>query len=138
MEEAEAYYREALEIRRRLAKGNAAAFEPDVAQACNNLAILLKNTNRIEEAEAYYHEALEIRRRLAKGNAAAFEPDVATTCYNLGLFERDRGNRDAARRYFEEALSLYEKFPHLAQDAQDCRDKLAELDEPGQNAPSQT
>jgi tetratricopeptide (TPR) repeat protein len=99
-----------------------------VATTCNNLGLLLSDTNRMEEAEARYGEALETYRRLADANPAAYLPDVAMTCYNVGLFERDRGNADAARKYFQEALSLYEKFPHCAQRAQMCRDALAFLD----------
>ena len=127
-EEAEQHYREALEIRRRLAKANPYAFEPDLAKSLNNLAILLDDTNRKEEAERRYREALEIRRRLAKANPNAFEPDLAQSCYNLGLLEWKRDNLEVARRYFGEALSLYEKFPHLESNAQNCRDILDMLD----------
>ena len=127
MEEAEARYGEALEIRRRLAKANPAAYEPYLAGTCNNLGILFWQTNRMEEAEARYGEALEIYRRLAKANPAAYEPHLATTCYNMGLFERDRGNRDAAKRHFEEALSIEEKYPHLARNAEDDRRQIARL-----------
>ena len=62
LKEAERYYRDALEIWRRLAKANPAAFEPDLAMTCNNLGILLSDTNRTEEAERYYRDALEIWR----------------------------------------------------------------------------
>ena len=99
-----------------------------MAKSLNNLAILLDDTNRKEEAERRYREALEIRRRLAKANPNAFEPDLAQSCYNLGLLEWKRDNLEVARRYFGEALSLYEKFPHLESNAQNCRDILDMLD----------
>ncbi len=124
IDEAERYYQEALEIWRRLAKENPAAFEPDLAGTCNNLGNLLSDTNRMDEAERYYQEALEIRRRLAKENPAAFEPDLATTCYNLGLFEWRQNHRSAAKAYFQEALALYKKFPYQVKRANNTRRAL--------------
>ena len=76
-------YKEALEIRRRLAASNSQAYEPDVAQTLSNLASLYSNTQRLEESEVMYKEALEIRRRLAAYNPQAYAPYVATSLYNL-------------------------------------------------------
>ena len=64
--EAEAEYREALEIYRALAKEIPGAYLGYVAGTLNNLAILHRNLNRPVEAEAEYREALEIYRALAK------------------------------------------------------------------------
>ena len=112
---------------RRLARDNSNAFTPYVAHISNNLAILLNETSRSEEAEAFYREALDGYRRLAQDNPDVFAPYAADICYNFGEFERDRGDMNAAKEYFEEALALYEKFPRLADDAQECRDILKEL-----------
>ncbi|MBQ9349250.1 MAG: tetratricopeptide repeat protein, partial [Oscillibacter sp.] len=105
-EQGEQNYKEALEIRRRLAEANPAAYEPDVALTCNNLGNLLSDTNRMEEAERYYTEALEIRRRLAEANPAAYEPDVAGTCNNLGILLKDTHRMEEAERYYTEALEI--------------------------------
>jgi tetratricopeptide (TPR) repeat protein len=75
--ESEAMYKEALEIRRRLAQQHPQAYEPDVATTLNNLANLYKDTQRYTESEAMYKEALDIRRRLVQANLQAYEPDVA-------------------------------------------------------------
>ena len=80
---AELYYVRAIEIRKRLAKDNPQAQEPNLATTLNNLAILYSNTQRLTESEALYLEALEIYRRLAKGDPQVYEPDVATTLNNL-------------------------------------------------------
>ena len=136
MEEAERYYREALEIRRRLAKDNPAAYTPDVAHSCNNLAVFIiaadkmeqaVSAKQIKEAEPLLQKANEIWRRFAAQNPAAFEPDVAIVSYNLGVLKYKRNRPEAARPYFEESLSLFEKFPHCADKAQQCRDALAKL-----------
>ncbi|MGH3774215.1 MAG: tetratricopeptide repeat protein, partial [Pseudonocardiaceae bacterium] len=76
-EEALAATTDAVEIYRRLAEVNPAAFEPDLAMALNNLGIWLSNLGRREEALAATTDAVEIRRRLAEVNPAAFEPDLA-------------------------------------------------------------
>ena len=122
-EQAETYYGEALEIRRRLAKANPAAYEPDLARTCNNLGNLLSDTNRMEEAEARYGEALEIRRRLAQANPAAYEPYLAGTCNNLGILFWQTNRMEEAEARYGEALEIYRRLakanpaayePHLA------------------------
>ena len=70
-------YKQALEIRQRLAKDNPKAYEPDVAQTLNNLAILYSRTQRFPESEDMYKQALEIYQRLANDNPKAYEPYVA-------------------------------------------------------------
>ena len=103
---AEKYYREALEIRQRLADKDSLTYEADVAASCDNLAILLKNTCRMGEAEELHRKALEIYRRLAAGNPAAYEPDVATTCNNLAILLKNTNRMEEAERYYREALEI--------------------------------
>lgn len=132
MEEAEEFYREALDLYRRLAATNPAAFEPNIATTCNNLGKLLSDTHRMEEAEEFFREALDIYRRLATANPAAFEPNLAITCFNLGLFQRDeKHDPAAARSLFREALNLWSKDPYFKQDADTVRQALDCLDHPG-------
>ena len=60
MEEAERLYREALEIRRSLAKENPAAFLPEKSDTAFNLAILMYNIKRdLPASRALFEEALE-------------------------------------------------------------------------------
>ena len=76
----------------------------------NNLAILYKNTQRLEESETLYLEALEISRRLAKDNPQAYEPDVAATLYNLGLLHLQQEKYPEAITAYEEVLPIYRKL----------------------------
>ena len=70
---------------------NPQAYDSDVAQTLNNLAVLYKNTKRFSESELMYKEALEIRRRLAQSNPQAYDPDVAQTLNNLAhLYQKTK------------------------------------------------
>lgn len=124
MEEAEKYYKEALNLYRALAERSPEAYEPYVAMTCNNLGNLLSDCHRMEEAEAYYKEALDLYRALAERSSEAYEPYVARTCFNLAIFELERGNKPESKRLFQEALALYEKFPHLKEKADKTREIL--------------
>ena len=68
---------EAVELYRRLAAANPAAYEPHLADSLNNLSIRLADAGRREEALAAIEEAVGIRRRLAAASAS-YEPDLAT------------------------------------------------------------
>ena len=61
--QAEAAYREALEIRKQLAVDfpTRPEFRQEQALSQNNLGLLLRDTGRLKEAEAAYREAVEIR-----------------------------------------------------------------------------
>uniref|UniRef100_UPI001EF6B414 tetratricopeptide repeat protein n=1 Tax=Frankia sp. Cj3 TaxID=2880976 RepID=UPI001EF6B414 len=85
-EEALAATEQAIEIYRRLATANRAAFEPDLARSLTNLGVWLSGLGRREEALAATEQAVEIYRRLATANRAAFEPDLARSLTNLGVW----------------------------------------------------
>ena len=57
-------YKAALEIRKRLAEANPQAYEPDLADSYNNLAILYRDTQRLAESEEMYNAAAAICARL--------------------------------------------------------------------------
>ena len=143
MKEAETLFREAFEIWLRFTESNPASFAPYMAGLCDNLGGFYATLNQMEKAEERLQAALESYKLLADTNPA-YLFNVAQVCYNLGLFELKKSsaesgflepfhcnpaNRDAAKQYFKEALSLYEQFPHCANQAQVCRDKLSALSE---------
>jgi tetratricopeptide (TPR) repeat protein len=76
-EEALAASKEAVDIRRALAKDRPDAFLPDLAMSLNNLGGDLTNLGRREEALAASKEAVDIYRALAKDRPDAFLPDLA-------------------------------------------------------------
>ena len=105
-EEAEQYYRKALEIQRRLVEVNPAEFEPDLERSLNNLALLLYYTKRMKEAERRYRETLEIQRRLVEVNPAEFEPDLALSLNNLAILLDDTSREEEAEQRHREALKI--------------------------------
>ena len=110
--QAEALYRESLELYRKLSSTNPSVYEPDVAMTCNNLANLLSaSPEGREEAEKLYREALKLRRNLAATNPSMYEPDIAGTCNNLAiLLAASPEGREEAEELFREALELYRKL----------------------------
>jgi len=97
---------EAVDIRRKLAQSNPAAFLPDLATSLNNLGNRLSALGRREEALAPTQEAVDIRRNLAQSNPAAFLPDLATSLNNLGVFLSDLGRREEALVPTQEAVDI--------------------------------
>ncbi|WP_366851062.1 tetratricopeptide repeat protein [Methanothrix sp.] len=83
-EDALASAQEAVEIHRKLARSNPAAFLPDLATSLNNLGNRLSALGRQKEAMASAQEAVDIHRHLAQSNPSAFLPDLATSLNNLG------------------------------------------------------
>ena len=77
-------YKEALDIRRELAKVNPQTYLPDVAITLNNLCNLQSEKKEFEDALKSYKEALDTYRELAKVNPQTYLPDVAITLNNLG------------------------------------------------------
>ncbi|MGH4010806.1 MAG: tetratricopeptide repeat protein [Pseudonocardiaceae bacterium] len=108
-EQALAATTEAVEVYRRLAGVNPAAFEPDLASALNNLGMMLSNLGRREEALAATTEAVEIRRRLAGVNPAAFEPHLARGLWSFA-WVRAAGQVELpqALAAAEESVGIYE------------------------------
>ncbi|MCB0594127.1 MAG: tetratricopeptide repeat protein, partial [Phaeodactylibacter sp.] len=108
--EAEAAYREALEIRKRLASSNPERYEPDVAATQNNLGVMYSDLNSYAEAELAYREALEIYKRLASSNPERYESDVAATQNNLGILYRNLNSYAEAELAYREALEIRKRL----------------------------
>ena len=106
LKEAEASYKEALTIRRDLAKVNPQAYLADVASTLNNLGLLYSDMQQMKEGEASYQEALAIRRDLAKVNPQAYLLNVATTLNNLGLLYSDTQRFKEGEASYQEALTI--------------------------------
>ncbi|MGA4960478.1 tetratricopeptide repeat protein [Streptomyces lavendulocolor] len=97
---------EAVEIRRRLAQTNPAAYEPDLATSLSNLGALRSEVGQRDEALAVVEEAVEIRRRLAQASPNAYEPDLAASVSNLGRGLSDMGRREEALAAGLEAVEI--------------------------------
>ncbi|MFD5199029.1 tetratricopeptide repeat protein [Streptomyces sp. NPDC058375] len=75
---------QAVEIHRRFAASNPAAYEPSFARSLLNRGIRLGRMGRQEEAVAAVEQALEIFQQLAAENPATHEPELAASLSILG------------------------------------------------------
>ena len=108
--EAETYYLKYKGILEHLSQSNPQAYEPDLADSYNNLAVLYSDTQRFAESEAMHKQALAIRERLAKSNTQAYEPALAMSYNNLAnLYYKTQRFADSEERY-KQALAIYERL----------------------------
>ncbi|MFB6826243.1 AAA family ATPase, partial [Streptomyces virginiae] len=83
------------------------AFHPDLADALNEVAIVLSKLGRREEAVAPSQEAADLYRTLAQASPAAHLPDLAMSLNNLAIHQAETGSRNAALTTITEAIDLY-------------------------------
>jgi len=95
---------------RRQAASDAAAYEPVLAGALNNLSVRLGEAGRRDEALTASQDAVTIRRRLAAANPAAYEPALALSLNNLSLRLADAGRRDEALTTSQDATEVYRRL----------------------------
>ncbi len=109
--EAEGYYLQALEIRKRLAAAQPSVYEPDLAITYNNLgAFYSDEVDRRKEAEECYLQALEIYKRLAAAQPSVYETYLAMTYNNLGVLYKDANRRKEAEECYLQALEIYKRL----------------------------
>lgn len=98
LEESEALYREALELRRELHD----ASHPDLLTTLGNLAVVLERRGRYREAEALLREGLDARRaRLGEAH-----PNTLTSLNNLAYMLWRNGRYARAEELFREAIPI--------------------------------
>jgi CHAT domain-containing protein/Tfp pilus assembly protein PilF len=99
---AEQFYREALDMRKRLFKGD----HPDVASSLNNLAAFNHDLGKPAAAEPLYRESLDMRKRLFKGD----HPAVAQSLNNLAALHKDMGKYAEAEPLYRESLDMRKRL----------------------------
>jgi tetratricopeptide (TPR) repeat protein len=88
---------------------------PDIAEAHNNLGILIKNLKRFEEAEKEYREAIRIN------------PDYADAHNNLGVLLDDLKRPEEAEKEYREAIKIK---PNVAEPHYNLGNLLDDLNRP--------
>ncbi|MHC4416912.1 MAG: serine/threonine protein kinase [Planctomycetota bacterium] len=96
LDEAESYWREALQGRRRVLGDD----HPETLVSINNMGELLVDRFKLDEAEPYIREALEGRRRVLGDD----HYDTLISINNMGTLLWTQGKPDEAEPYFREAL----------------------------------
>ncbi|MCG8407718.1 MAG: serine/threonine-protein kinase [Phycisphaerales bacterium] len=116
-DEAEQWYRKALELQQALSGQDAA-----VAEVMNNLGVLLKKKGEWEEAESLYRRALTVRRKLP-----GRDRDVATTMTNLAAILKNKGGHTQAESLYREALEIFRGLDGERLRVASCLNNLALL-----------
>ena len=99
---AEPYFREALDVNRRIVGD----LHPNVATNLDNLAQTLHSKGDLDGSEETYREALAVRRKLF----GADHPDVATSLHNLAVLHFVRGNLEACEEGLREAFDILRRM----------------------------
>jgi tetratricopeptide (TPR) repeat protein len=106
-------------FRRALAIGeqNLGLDDPNVASVLNNLAFLLRDTNRLDEAEPLFRRALAIDER----SYGPDHPKIARDLNNLAMLIQVTNRLDEAEPLFRRALAIDERcygldHPKIARD----------------------
>ena len=110
-------YQEVLKIYRDLAGKDSDVYQLNLANSCNNLATLLRNTGSFKEAEKLYREALKIHRDLAEKSSDAYLPYLANSCNNLATLLRNTGSFKEAEKLYREALKIHRDLAEKSSDA---------------------
>lgn len=100
--EAEPYYRECLEMKKHLYKGD----HRDLARSLNNLATLLQAQGKQADAEPICRDALAMYRRLFQEDHS----DVAMCLNNLGVLLQERGKLAEAESLHRESLAMKQRM----------------------------
>jgi len=122
-DEAERYFRVALEGRRRVLGDD----HPLTLASQNNMGGLLQDQGKFDEAEPYYRAALQGYRRVLGDD----HPHTLTLINNMGGLLGSRGRRDEVERYYLEALEgrLDEAEPYF-REALEARRRVLGDDHP--------
>ncbi|WP_439628282.1 tetratricopeptide repeat protein [Gemmata sp.] len=100
--EAEPLYKEALEMRQRLFKGD----HPQVAASLNDLGVLLQVQAKLAEAAPLLRDALAMHKRLFKGD----HPQVVSIMNNLAALHNAQGKPAEAEPLYKEALEMQKRL----------------------------
>jgi CHAT domain-containing protein/tetratricopeptide (TPR) repeat protein len=116
----EPLWKEALEVHRRLFKGQD---HLEVAKSLNNLAVLYEGQGKLSEAEPLLKEALGMYQRLFKGQD---HNDIANGLNNLGTLYQSQGRLGEAEPLQKEGLEMYQRL-FKGQDHKHIADSLNRL-----------
>jgi tetratricopeptide (TPR) repeat protein len=79
---------------------------PEVAQALDNLGVVLRELGELPQARAHHKRALAI----FEATYGPDHPDIATTLDNLGAVLRALGEPSKAQTYQQRAQTIKQKF----------------------------
>ncbi|MFN8401802.1 MAG: tetratricopeptide repeat protein [Anaerolineales bacterium] len=99
-EQAAIYYREELEIARRI------GHHDEEGTALNNLALTINTLGNFEEAERLHRECLALRREMED------YPGISSSLINLGVVLFDQHRYEEAKPLLDEAIKISRQYNH--------------------------
>lgn len=106
VKDAELVYREALALRKGLAKENPMLYKNDLAWTYNNLGVLYKESNRTKESEKAHLKALSLRKVLMQENPEEYTFHVSCSMHNMGELFSATKREEKAETFFLESLKI--------------------------------
>lgn len=106
LEEAETIYARELEVARRLAEGNPAAYSRDLAKALTCYANCIMDFDRKEEAESYLRAVVDITDGWAQTDPTNHLYCHVIATYNLAFCEAALNRPEEAERLYREVIGL--------------------------------
>lgn len=100
LSKAQEYFKQSLEIRKKLAPGGLA-----MAASLNGLAKIADDQNELAGAEDYARQALAIAEKLTPGGLM-----VASSLRNLGFVAQDRGELEKAEEFHSRSLEIRQRL----------------------------
>lgn len=112
-EAAERLYEESLKAYRNLSKCNPGVYELQLANVCDNLAIIYDRRNQYERAEELYKESLKIYRESSEADSEINAAAIARVERNLAFLYMKLNRYEKAEELFEESLRICKKLNEL-------------------------
>ena len=129
LKEAEAAYRDALDIQKQLAADfpTRPDFRQQLARTYGNLGVLLSATGRLQEAEAAYRDALAIQKQLVAEfpTRPDFRQELTKSYNNLGVLLYQTGRPKEAEAAWRDALAIRQQLVAEFPTRPDFRQELA-------------
>ena len=75
---------------------------PDLAEALNDMGVLLYRNGDLDNAEKFYRESLAMNRRLLGDK----HPEIANGLENVAMTEQDKGNLAGAETLYRQSLDM--------------------------------
>ena len=129
LKEAEAAYRDALDIQKQLAADfpTRPDFRQQLARTYGNLGNLLRDTGRLAEAEAAYRDALAIQKQLVAEfpTRPDFRQELTKSYNNLGVLLYQTGRPKEAEAVWRDALAIRQQLVADFPTRPDFRQELA-------------
>lgn len=115
--EATSILKNAMIIRRELAKIDSNFYEPELATTIMNIGLLYRRQNQLDSAIVYYQKALSYKQKFAGTGQPKSQAKLALLLNNLGDVYQEKAIFEEAQKFYEQSLNYYERLAKNNPDA---------------------